>query len=280
MTIKTRGRYRNVFVRMFKDFRGMYFPKVDCPAKLTLSFFREYRNYYSVELDRSTGLRTELIFVKATMHRLYQLGYCSKELIDSLKSLKKPAAKQKEYPDVKIKDIDQIFNYMKNDRRDYYYLLSYIRYTGRRIQESILIEKRDIVMRGFKPVKVNIRAETTKTGENAPLECLSKAVESVIRGALNNNKTKYVFPNRLNNKCTDNRVRDYLKKISSELIGVTLTPHYFRHRICTELGNQNVPIPVVKAITGIKDTDVLLKYYTHATEDGIKRAFELTEGKI
>jgi len=44
---KTRGRYKNTYWRMFGDFRKKYFSDISNPGQLSLSFFREYRNYYA-----------------------------------------------------------------------------------------------------------------------------------------------------------------------------------------------------------------------------------------
>ena len=274
---KTRGRYRNTFWRMFGDFRGKCYPHVQSPADLTLSFFREYRNYYANDLGRPTGLRSELIHVKAIMRRLYYLGYCSKELLEDLKELKKPPAKKKAYPEITKTDINKLMLAMKDDRLDYYNIIYFLKRTGRRINESSLIEKKDVRVKGFMPVAMHIRAETTKKKVDAPLEYLDEALTKHVYKGMRNNKTKWLFPNRLSNRCHPNRVRDYLKKMSVEILGIKITPHYFRHRFCTECGKANVPIADVKAISGIRDTKVLLDYYSHSTSVGMKQVLEVTK---
>ena len=50
--------------------------------------------------------------------------------------------------------------------------------------------------------------------------------------------------------------------------GNKITPHYFRHRYFTECGKANLPIADVKAISGIKDIQVLLEFYSHSTAEG------------
>ncbi len=274
---KTRGRYKNTYWRMFGDFREKYFPYVKSPKDLTLPFFRGYRNYYANDLGRPGGLRSELIHVKAIMKRLYMLGHCSKELLESLKELKKPPAKKKAYPEISKSDIDKLLSTIKRDRPDYYGVIYFIKRVGRRINESTLIEKRDVVLNGFRPVAINIRAETTKRKEKAPLTYLDEDLEKYIRRVLSNNKTKWLFPNRLGNRCYPNRVRDYLKTMSRKILGIGLTPHYFRHRFCTECGKANVPIADVKTISGITDTKVLLEFYSHSTQTGLKQVLEITK---
>ena len=273
---KTRGQYKNTFWRMFGDFRDKYYPYVKSPKDLTLPFFRGYRNYYANDLGRSGGVRSELIHVKAIMTRLYMLGHCSKELIESLKELKKPPAKKKTYPEVTKSDIERLLAAIKKERPDYYALMYFIKRVGRRINESTLIEKKDVVLKGLKPVAINIRAETTKKGKAAPLTYLDEDLEKHIRSALSNNRTKWLFPNRLGNRCHPNRVRDHLKKVSIKTLGIPLSPHYFRHRFCTECAKANVPIADVKAVSGISDTNVLLDFYSHSTDAGLKQVLEIT----
>jgi integrase len=60
------------------------------------------------------------------------------------------------------------------------------------------------------------------------------------------------------------------------VIGITITPHYFRHRFFTECGKANVPLADVKAISGIKDIQVLLNYYSHTTNEGQDKVLDVT----
>lgn len=271
------GHYRNTFQRMFIDFREKSYPAVNSLNQLSLPFFKEYKNYYVIELNRPTGWRGELIIVKALMKRLYQLGYCSKELIDKLSEMKKPKANKKEFPDIPKSKIKKLFSFIRSNRPDYHFPLYFIVRTGRRRQETTLIKKNDVVLKGFKPVAINIRAETTKTKEKAPLACLDEELERLIRQALSNNKTEWLFPNRLGRKCTPDKIYEYLKKASEKVIGIRITPHYFRHRFITECAKANAPIADVKAISGIKDNEVLLKYYSHSTKEGQAKVLEVTK---
>lgn len=277
LTKKTRGGIRCCYNRLFRDFREKEFPGVKSFKDLSLSYFVEYKAYYAVRLNRQKGLRSELSKVKSIMHKLNDLQYCSKTLIEELKKIKKPPSNKKDYPEISRSNIEKLLRNIKRDREDYYNVIYFIYRTGRRRKETTLIEKNDVISNGFKPLRVNIRAETTKKNTAAPLEYLDDDLEKHIRRALSNNRTTWLFPNRLGNKCTPNRVCDYLKRKSKEIIGIEITPHYFRHRLCTECGNKNIPIADVKAITGIRDTKVLLEYYSHKTKEGQKQVLEMTK---
>ena len=55
--------------------------------------------------------------------------------------------------------------------------------------EKILTTQYDVILNGFIPVAINIRAETTKTREKAPLNYLDDDLTKLIQGALSGNKT-------------------------------------------------------------------------------------------
>lgn len=276
---KTKQHYKRTFWRMFGEFKEKKYPHIQSPSQLSLPFFREYRNYYANDLGRPNGLRAELIFVKAIMRRLYMLGYCREELLKKLSEIKKPRARKKGYPDISKSDIKKLMLRIKGDRIDYYYPLAFIARTGRRISETTLIKKEDVEFRGFKPIRINIKAEITKSQEKAPLMRLDIELEQLIAEANRRSlrrKTPYLFCNRRGKRCTPDRVRDYLKKASRHILGIEITPHYFRHRFFTECGKANVPLADVKAISGIKDVQVLLNYYSHSTNEGQDKVLAVT----
>lgn len=81
-------------------------------------------------------------------------------------------------------------------------------------------------------------------------------------------KSKFIFPSREGSfssesavKCTMQR---FVKKVDIEDIGLTL--YRFRHTMCTRLILDGQPIPVIQRIMGDNTTDVIMKVYTHVTE--------------
>lgn len=273
---KTKLHYKRIFWRMFGEFRQKHYPYVQSPSQLALSFFREYRNYYVTDLNRPNGLRAELIYVKAIMRRLYVLGYCREDIIKKLTEIKKPRANKKAYPDISKAEIKKLLLTFKRNRPDYYYLLSFILRTGRRISETTLIKKKDVEFQGFKPVRINIRAETTKSKQNAPLTRLDSDLEAIVRQAYNTGKSEYLFSNKFKRRCMPANFRRYLRSVAIKQFGPELgrkiTPHYFRRRFFTECGKASVPLSDAKAISGIKDVQVLLNYYSHSTNEGTRQS--------
>ena len=70
------------------------------------------------------------------------------------------------------------------------------------------------------------------------------------------------------------RIREHLKRVSRQILGVKITPHYFRHRFLTECSKANMPIVDVMVISGIKDINVIVKYYSHSTDVGLTKVLE------
>jgi integrase len=274
---KTIGHYANTYNRLFNNFVSLKFPQIASFNQLNLPFFKEYKNYYVNELERPNGWRGELIFVKAIIQRLYGLGFCDKDIIEKLKEMKKPRPNKKQYPNISNSQIRKLLDFIRRDRRDYYFLIYFMVRTGRRISETTLIEKKDVEWTGLKPVKINIRAEITKMRQYAPLTKLDSEFEQVVREANRRSlrhKTPYLFCNRRGRRCAPDRVRLYLKMASRRITGIEITPHYFRHRFLTECGKINVPIVDVMAISGIKDINVIVKYYSHSTDEGLTKVLE------
>jgi len=275
LTRKAIGHYRNTFTRLFVDFQEKHYPHIKNPKQLSLPFFEEYKNYYKNELNRPDGWRAELIFIKSLIKRLYHLGYCSKGLLEDLKQMRRPEANKKDYPNISITEMRTLFSFIKKDRTDYYFPIYFMFKTGRRRQETTLIKKDDVVLRGFKPIAINIRPETTKTKKKAPLVGFDDGLEHLLRKALSNNNSEWLFHDQAGSKCSADGIYEYLKKVSKEIIGVAITPHYFRHRFITECAKANVPIADVKAVSGIKDNNVLLQHYSHSTPEGQRQVLEI-----
>jgi len=278
---KTLLRFQRTFWRIFGEFREKSFPHIKSIAQAPLSLFAEYIGYYVGELghDPNGGLRAEIIIMKTMMRRLYRLGYCSKNILNELEVISKPKQKQKGYPEITVSQLNKMFSFIKKDRPDYYRPLIFICRTGRRIEETTLIEKRDIKWLGLNPISIDIRGITTKTGEEAPIKRLDEDLQQLIKEAYKasvNRKSVFLFLNKRGKKCTSGRIRDYLKTVSQEILKITLTPHYFRHRFLTECGKSKAPLADLMAISGLKDVDVLTRYYSHSTKEGQDKVLEVT----
>lgn len=138
------GNYGIVFDRLFTHFRELKFPEVKTTGQLTLPFFTHYKLYYCNELGKTKGWRAELISVKAIVKRLFKLGYCNDSIILALKEMKRPPANRKDYPDIPREGIQRLLAHIKKDRPDMFRPIYFMCRTGRRVEETTLLERRDV----------------------------------------------------------------------------------------------------------------------------------------
>lgn len=277
---KTKSKFRKVFNRLFDDFRLKHFPLVDNPSQLTLPFFERYKNYYCSELNRAGGWRAELIMVKAIMRRLFRLGYVRQDIIKALEEMKRPSPIKKKFPDIPKAKFNDWMAFIKKDNPSNYRIIHFLKRTGRRIEETTLIERKDLVWNGLNIEKINIVAETTKQKKHLPLEILDNDLTNLLRESYRDSKphkTPNLFLNERGKKVSQKTLCKYLKKTSKQILGVELTNHYFRHRFFTECGKRNLHIPDVMAIAGLTDPDVLLQYYSHSDREGQLKILEMSK---
>jgi integrase len=276
---KTLSGFRCVYKRLFYEFRSKRFPSITTPEQLNLPFFIEYKSYVAVDLGRSKGLRAEIQRVKSIMHRLRKLRFCSEAIIKDLEELPTPGRNKKEYPEILYTKFKAFMARIKNERPDLYGVIYFMLRTGRRVEETTLIERKDIVWSGIDPVRINIRAETTKTDKYAPLNYLDSDMKAHIRlyyQKSSKHKPVYLFLNRQGKKCDQGMITSYLGELSEEMLGIRITAHHFRHRFCTECGKRNLPMADVMAISGIKTVAILTEYYSHSTNEGQAKVLEST----
>ena len=72
-------------------------------------------------------------------------------------------------------------------------------------------------------------------------------------------------------------VGDDFKAVSKEILGEEITPHYFRHRFHTEAAKARAPLADIRAISGLRDVEVLKQYYSHTTPDGQEKVLAVSK---
>lgn len=273
---------KKVYGRLFTEFRLKHYPQVTKPSELTLQFFLEYKSYYTVTLNRPKGVRAEIQRVKMIMQRLRRLRYVSIELMRDLgepKAFPTPRARKKAHAALNATQLKALFARMKAERVDLYGPAYFMKRTGRRVEETTLIERKDIVWDGFSPVSINIRAETTKMDEEAPLKQLDPDLQAHIRYYYQlslQHKAPYLFLNKQHKKFKQKRITEYLSVTSQEMFGVKITAHWFRHHFFTECMNARLSIVDIQAISGIRDAATLVKFYCHGSSEGQASVLEKT----
>jgi len=239
--------------------------------------FEDYNDYIVGEKKRERGWRAELTIIKAIFKRFKRKGYCKKEVIEELDELKRPPRHKKAYERIPDLEINKILNYIKEDKPQYYGLTATLYKCGWRIEETTYLRKADIKWNELKPMSLTIRGETTKTKKERVFDMFDDELSAVFRRyAFNNKKTIWLFSNKNNGRIHSGHYREYLKMVSRKIIGKAITPHYFRHRLCTVAAANSVPVNDIMAITGIRDVKVLLTYYQHTTVEGKTKVLALS----
>ena len=137
----------DIVFRRIKRFRDLRFPNTKNVSQITLPFFLEYKAWFINELKHNPkgGWRSELICIKAMMRRFKKLGFCGREIIESFTEIKRPRHEKKDYPDIPNSKLKEMLDFIKQDRPDYYPIIRFICGTGRRIKETTLIQRKDVV---------------------------------------------------------------------------------------------------------------------------------------
>ncbi|MBL8677227.1 MAG: site-specific integrase [Alphaproteobacteria bacterium] len=188
---------------------------------------------------------------------------------------------QKSYPEIPVSKIREMMGVIKNQRPDFYRVIYFLLRTGRRVEETTLIEKSDVILGdNFTPKTILVRAETTKTKTKSSLELFDEDLRLHIREAYASSasrKAPYLFINKDGRKCNQQRICAFLKLVSKAICGVTITPHYFRHRFLTECAKQKVPLKDSMSVSGLRDFKVLMTYYSHVSQDGMVQVYNATK---
>jgi len=278
---KTFGGLKRTYDRIFTEFRLKKFPNVITPQQLTSPFFAEYKNYYIVELNHAKGGRAEMQRVKCIMHRLHNLKFCSTDLMDDLKAIKTPPRTKLSHPDITNTNFKLYLARIKKERPRLFGPCLLMSRTGRRVRETTLIERADVVWDDkLCPQRLNIRAETTKKNTNAPLEYLPPDLQGVIRQAYQDSKrhkAPNLFLNELNKKIDPKMITRYLGNLSEEMFKVRLTTKFFRHRFLTQAMKAGVSLIDIQAVSGLRDVKILLQHYAHSSPEGAKAVFAGTD---
>lgn len=270
---KTLGKYRNIFNRLFYDFPKEKGFVIAYPSQLNLGFIERYRVWYA-EKATPSGVRSELVMVKALIRRMRRMGFVDKTLAAELSELKTPRMQGEEvYTDVPTDKLRDLLNKIKDDNECFYDFFVYLLITGRRPHESTLIEKSDIEWSGWNPSRIIIRSEITKMRTNAPIEIHptkdTALIDLLRRTYKRYERSPYLFTNRKGKRLSCTTLRNYLNTMSESVLGQKLNMKFFRKRFATECGKNNVPAKDAMRRSGHRDINVFIKHYQQATKEGL-----------
>jgi len=277
---KTRQRYINIFNRVFVEFRQKHYPHQKGCSNLPVGFFKGYKSYFKEDLKKTEGgLRAELIFLKAIMSRLKELGESTEEDLRQVRAIPTPEATPKMMPKHSDKQIQDFLEYIKKDRPDYYKPTKFMCMVGRRVAETCSITKDDISMDGLKPLSIQTQPSTTKRKKQIPpvIYLDDPELNALVRSSLANNKTRWLFPYKNGGPIPPNYLWKYLSKTSLEVIGVNITPHFFRKSFLTRANRGGLNKDSM-AMANIKNAGVVMKHYVETTPEGQAKVLEKNRG--
>lgn len=277
---KTRQRYMNIYNRVFVEFRQKYYPTQKGCSNLPVGFFKIYKSYFREDLKKTEGgLRAELILLKAIMNRLKELGDCTEEDLRQVRAIPTPESPPKMMPKYTDKQIHDLLEYIKKDRPDYYKPTKFMHLVGRRVAETCSITKDDVAMDGLKPLSIQTKPITAKKKKQIPplIYLDDPELNALVRSALANNKTPWLFPYTKGGKVPPNYLWKYLSKTSLSTIGVKVTSHFFRKRFLT-MANRGGINRDSMAMANIKNVSVMMKNYVETTPEGQAKVLEKIRG--
>jgi site-specific recombinase XerD len=273
--------HRNTFERIYRDFKEIYEKrhniKIVGLKDIDSSFYSEYHHHYTHEL-KMTGWRAEVIRLKNQLKRLRRFKYCVRDLVEDVKeALPTPEGIRRHYDKLSHEEIKKLFDYMKKDRPDYYRPIRFMYLTGRRLVESTLYEKIDIDRDdNLMPIALRPKPKNTKTKKRSVIYLVGE-LKTLIKDALRDNNTIWVFPNKHGRVCQDSGLYKYLTKTSKEIIKKRINPHFFRHDFHRE--NMSTDMKATMSISGLTSIKVAMDYYDESSADRQAIILEKSKGK-
>lgn len=257
----------NTFTRVFIDFPTATKLNISSCLNLPKGYFKKYK-YYFCEVLKRTGWRAEIIRVKSMIKRLNGRGYCSDEDLKQVLGETTPDGIPIPKPKASEKQLETLFAYIKKDRPDYYKPIKFMAMTGRRPKETCGIAKEDLTTDGLNPLSIQTKPKSAKVKSILPKIIYLKDPElnALIRSALANNKTDWLFPTRHGKKMTANYLWKYLSDVSQRVIGAKVTAKGFRKLFLTKSNIEGLN-PISMQMANISSVSVMMKYYVGSSEE-------------
>ena len=260
--------WKNTFTRLFIDFPKHDKISISSCLNLPKGYFKKYKYYFCVILKRENGWRAEIIRIKAMIERLKGLGRCSEDDLKQVREQGTPEGIPIPPPKVSDKQIEELFAYTKKYRPDYYRPIKFMHLVGRRPKEVCNILQDDVTMEGLNPISIQTKPKTAKikTILPKPIYLDDPELNLLIRSALANNKTKWLFPTVNGKKMLPNDLWKYLSAISDKIIGTRLTSKGFRKLFLTKSNNDGLNFTSMD-MANITSVAVMKKHYVGSVRE-------------
>jgi len=259
----------NTFTRLFIEFPKKYYPSLSRCDNLPVGFFKRYKSYFCEELNRTTGLRAEIIRIKSLMPRIKHLGYCTAQDVEQVRDMPTPKGVARSLPKVSDAQIIRLLLYIKKDRPDYYKPIKFMAMVGRRVKETCSITMRDVDGGFDNPLVIRTKPLTAKNKKvlPPPIYLDDPELKALIKSAMANNRTVWLFPSRHGKKITPNNIWKYLNDIVERVIGVRVTSHTLRKIFLTKANRGGLNKDSMD-MANIKNVAVMMKHYVESTPEG------------
>ena len=270
----------NIFDRFFFQFLQKYYPSIKRINELPKGVFFEYLSYNGKV--QKLNWRTELGHLKAIISRLWRADYCDDRIYKEIRTLPTPKFEITNKVVLSLEEKKSILDSMKKDNYEYYVITYLLAKLGWRINEVLSLKKSKINLKDGQPVTITIEKRFRKNRKEFTLGTIDERLENAIFDYLKNTEgsskasSDFLFPNSKGNIIKKETYRNYLHKISEQVLKHKVNPHEFRHSLITNLKAMRVPNKDIMQITGHMDERVLNDHYSHSTESGRMEALRLS----
>jgi len=271
----TRQRSRCVY-NLFTDFLRDKFPEIVYVHQVTGDIAMKYLEHLHMKKNKSaSGINTDIDKLRAIFKKYKELKIVFGEPFYAIQKIPRRLAKPKKKYLPTDYEIFRILEFSSDDI-SYREITRFLVRTGRRIEESCLYRKEDVVVdSNGSPIKIVVRPEISKTKETGEVT-LDEELSGIVKEALcKNPSVQYLFSNIDKRKIAQNTYRDYLGRLCNYEKLKRITPHCFRYYVCNKLLNSGVNIKDAMAITGHTDVESFMSYIK-TTEKGRLYALSVT----
>ena len=259
------------------DFLKSAYPNINFVGQITVEIGRKYKEHLlSIQGKSPSGINTDISKLRAMFRKFEEYGFVVSNPFTKVEKIPGRLAKPEKKHLPTEYEIKTILNAVQDDP-SYEELTTFLIRVGRRIEETTLYEKSDVLKneKGM-PIKIIVRPEITKTKDTGEVPMDDELAGLVKRVLEKHPDQKYLFTNVAQRKICSNTYRDYLKRICERHKLNEISPHCFRYFVVNKLLNSGVNLKDAMAVTGHVDIESFMSY-VKTTEEGRQRALAVTK---
>jgi integrase/recombinase XerD len=269
----TRQRSECVYNHL-KKFLSEYHPDVQFIDEITSSLGTRYKEYLLSQTNRRpSGINTDIFKLRAIFRKFCEYEFIEENPFTKVERIPRRLARplKKHLP-----SDDEIRILLNNiNQEDYLCLTKFLIRVGRRIEETSLYLKSDVINDNGKLIALKVREEITKTKEAGEIPFDDELSGIVLAALKKNPDSSFLFTNPFGRKISQNSYREFLKEICLVMNITIITPHCFRYFAVNKMVEAGVNVRDAMAITGHVDLGSFMSYLK-STEQGRQKALSST----